>query len=58
MWEQKDLVKVLQHLYIYTEFCLLCQVSLTLGIPNSLTLSHWGVAKASPTPEIFTRIPS
>ena len=58
MWEQKHLIKVLQILYIYTGFCLLCQVSLMLGSPNSLTLSHWGVAKASPFPEVFTRVPS
>ena len=40
MSEWKHLIKVLQHLYIYTEFCLLCQVSLMLGGLNSLTLSH------------------
>ena len=35
--------KILQHLYIYTEFCLLCQVLLMLGDLNSLTHSHWAL---------------
>ena len=37
----------IQHLYIYTGFSFLCEVLLTLGSFNSLTLTL-GVAKAQP----------
>ena len=53
MSKLKHLIKILQHLYMYTEFCSLYQALLTLGDFNSSTLSHWGLAKASPLPESF-----
>ena len=52
----KHLIKI-QHLYIYTEICHLCQVFLMLGALNSLTHSHWGLAEASPFPEAFATVP-
>ena len=59
--EWKHLIKILQHLYIYTEFCFLCQVSLMLGGLNALTLNTLAlgrVAKASPFPGVFTKVQS
>ena len=52
MSEWKHLIKI-KHLYIYTEFCLLCQALLTPGGFNSLTLTLQRVAKASPFPGGF-----
>ena len=42
MWEQKHLIKVLQHLNSDTEFCLFCQALFMLDGLNSLTLLHLG----------------
>ena len=47
---------ILQHLYVYTELCLLCQELLTLGGLNSLTHSQWGLAKAIPLPGVFAKV--
>ena len=56
MSEWKHLIKILQHLHIYTEFCLLCQVLLILGGLNSLTCLHWGLAEARPFPGVFAKV--
>ena len=58
MSKLKHLIKVLQCLYIYTEFCSMCHVLLTLGCFNGSTLSHWGLAKASALPEVFAKVPN
>ena len=55
MLEWKHLIKI-QHLYIYTEFCFLCQVLLMLGGWNSLTCLHLGLAKASPFPGVLAKL--
>ena len=53
----KHLIKILHHLYIYTEFCSFCQVLLTIGGFNSLTNSHLALTKASPLPGVFAEVP-
>ena len=58
MSKLKHLIKVLQCLYIYTEFCSLCKVLLTLGGFNGSTLLHWGPAKAGLLPGVFAKVPS
>ena len=58
MSKPKHLIKFLQHLYTYTEYFSLCQALLTLGGFDSSTLSHWGLAKASPLPGVFAKVPS
>ena len=55
----ETLNKSVQHLYIYTVICFLCQALLMLGGLNRLTLSHWGrAAESSPFPEVFVEVPS
>ena len=46
-------MKRLTKFNIYIEFCLLCQVLLTLGVLNSLTHLHWELVEASPFPGVF-----
>ena len=59
MSEWKHLIKVFQHLYIYTKFCFLFQASLTQGDLNSLTLSHWREwLKPVPSQMIFVKVPN
>ena len=57
MSKLKHLIKVLKHLHFYTKFCSLCQASIISGSFHSSKLSHLGLAKASPLPGAFAKVP-